>query len=113
MRENNRASTGGLDRSAAWDLYLALDLLAASHTLDPLPHTPDGPSSDLAYAQARLTEHRAELEATDPALLDHLTTLLNEWTGHRADRLLTLLPLRDDLSRRCGGVLPDTLPPAP
>ncbi|MFE7133704.1 hypothetical protein ACFVIM_22900 [Streptomyces sp. NPDC057638] len=103
--------TNPLDRSVAWDLYLALDLLAASHTLGNLPAAPDGPPGDLAHARARLAAHQEVLEIADPALLSRIQAVLDAWDERPADRLIQLLPLRDELARRAGAVLPDTLPP--
>lgn len=105
-------TTDPLDPAVAWDLYVALDLLAASHTLGELPTAPDGPPGDLDYAREQVARHRALLVAADPDLLKRIDSVLAHWATAQPDRLVQLLPLRDELSRRSGGGLPDTLPPA-
>lgn len=101
-----------LDRAAAWDLYLALDLLAASQALGSVPSM-QGVPDDLAYARAQTEKHRAALERGDPELLGRIEAVFDGWTSRPTSRLVELLPLRDELSDRSGGALPDTLPPAP
>ncbi|MFB7630473.1 hypothetical protein ACFC0M_05920 [Streptomyces sp. NPDC056149] len=105
-------TTPRLDPATAWDLYVALDYLAVSHTLGEDPSQPGGLVSDLAYARDRVACHRAALEAADPQLLERVESVLAEWADRPAERLVRLLPLRDELSHRSGGGLPDMLPPA-
>ncbi|MER5301359.1 hypothetical protein ABT039_18055 [Streptomyces lasiicapitis] len=101
-----------LDSAVAWDLHVALNLLAASHTLEAVPGVP-GTRDDLAHARAQVDRHRHVLERDAPELLARIDTVLNGWAERPTSRLVELLPLTDELSRKSGGALPDTLPPAP
>ncbi|MEU8954924.1 hypothetical protein AB0C93_11530 [Streptomyces sp. NPDC048518] len=101
-----------LDSAVAWDLYVALNLLAASHALEAVPGVP-GAQDDLTHARAQVDVHRRALKGDAPELLARIDNVLNGWVERPTSRLLELLPLVDELSRKSGGALPDTLPPAP
>ncbi|WP_367132835.1 MULTISPECIES: hypothetical protein [Streptomyces] len=91
-------------RDAAWQIHLSLHQLAEAHLQDDHVH------GDLADAQEQYRVHASHLP-TDLAV--RVRTVLDEWQANPAGRLVSLLPLLDDLGELHGGHLPEARLPEP
>ncbi|MFJ8677262.1 hypothetical protein [Streptomyces sp. NPDC093589] len=98
-------------QAAAWHLYLALHGLASAQTAGEVTTGPAG-SGDLDHASAETVMHGPLLARRHPELVVRVREVVEDWARNPAGRLVTLLPVLDELGRIAGAELPDTLPPA-